>query len=131
MDISNFRAHLIDHQLIQELTQNYEAKNYAAINAKRPEPDSKEYTLDLDVLTEYLQFVAEEAKEQGFEEVKITVKMGQYPTDRIIGPLQKENTKGFQTICFVPKYKKAGGNSYKTEGDIPGMNYVTITPPNP
>ena len=127
----DYRDYLINADTVREMVTNYEKKNYSEINSKRPasKPDSKEYWYPIEVLLEYLQFVKETAEKQGLKEVGIKIKLAQYPEDKIVGPLQKENTKGYQTICLVPTEgaSTAGKPESKT---ISAMNFGTIAPPN-
>ena len=133
-----FEDHLIDLKIVDELVKNYDNKNYKEINSKRPsgKPDSKEYHFSLEILQEYLEFVKKEAAKKGYINVRIAVKMGQYPEKDVIGPLQKPDTKGYQTVCFVPFYDEptiAGKNSEENKAPgsaIPGMNFGDICPPH-
>ncbi len=130
MGNTNFREHLIDIKLVRELIDNYEKKNYVAINSKRAvdRPDSREYIFPFEVLEDYFDFIKEEAKRCRYTNLQIVIKMGQYPDDRIVGPLQKPETKGYQTICFVPQYTETQ-DDVCVDGGLPGLNFGTLQPP--
>lgn len=129
MATSNFRDHLIDEAIINQLTGNYQLKNYVSINAGRlpTKPDSKEFVFDFDVLKDYLDFVKAEAQSKGYSNLKIVIKMGQYPDGAVISPMQKPNTLGYQTVCLVPEYQSSGTGS---GAKISGLNYSGLRPPD-
>ncbi len=129
MPNSNFKDHLIDDKVMKTLVNNFETKNYVSINSKRPssKPDSKQCTFDLDVLADYLDFVRTEAKNNGYSNVKIAIKYGQYPEDAVLSPMQKPNTLGYQTVFLEPVVDSngTGGSGAK----INGLNFGSIAPP--
>lgn len=133
---TDYREHLISAQLVQELVTLYEQKNYAAVNAGRPSatPDSKEFWFPLEVIEDYIAYIKDEASKKGYTNLGIKIKMAQYPEDRIVGPLQKPNTKGYQTVCLVPTADSGtsvpGQSAGKPEAQgISAMNFGTMTPP--
>ncbi len=130
--MGDLNRHLIGTARQEELRNEYLETNYAFINANRPmeEPDSLDYSFDLDVLQDYLNYVKEKAGELGITNIKIKVEMGKYPnnsTDSKLNPAYK----GYQTIYFVA----ADGNSSPYPGEcenisqIEGLNFSSICPP--
>jgi len=131
MGTSNLKDHLVDKTQLDTMVKTYDSKNYAAINANRIKPDSKEYVFPIELVEDYLTFVRDEAKKKGYTNLRISVKMGQYPEQTLLSPIQDPETKGYQTICFTAKYDSGSGvsDSAKNDEGIPGMNFGTICPP--
>ncbi len=138
---TDYREHFISSQLVKELVSIYDRKNYSYINSKRDAstPDAKEFWFPLEVIEEYIAYVKREAKNLGLKELGLKIKLGQYPEDRTIGPLQKANTKGYQTVCLIPTTKtisisaeveedKNTSGNQEIKG-ISAMNFATICPP--
>ena len=137
MGTSNLQDHLIDEALAGELATNYENKNYASINAKRPagKPDAKEFKFSFELLDEYFTFIKSQISKEDYKKLTISIQLGQYPEDRIVGPLQDPDTKGYQTVCLIPVFDGKSETENKPEekgaaAGLPGLNFAGLCPPN-
>lgn len=141
--MSNLDKHLISAESSKVLANHYEQSNYAEINSKRPagQPDSKEYTYELDVLKEYILLIEAEMEKRGVKNKGIRVSMGKYPED-YVSPNFDPRYRGYQTIFFSPVDldrpsadsaipDEIGRDSFGADapGEIPNMNYGHICPP--
>lgn len=132
MGTSNLKDHLVDQTQLEKLVKTYDSKNYSTINARRIKPDSKEYIFPIELVEEYLKFVKSEAQKNGYTNLRICIKMGQYPENEVLSPIQKPDTKGYQTVCFTAVYDEPTDKNEKSavgKDEIPGMNFGTICPP--
>lgn len=137
--MSNLNQHLIDPTLTAPLAEEYVKSNYAEINRKRPaaKPDSRTYSMELEVLQEYLKLISSEMDKRGIKSKGIKVTMGKYP-EKSTDPKLKAEYLGYQMIFFSPidlgtrndKNLEAtqDSNSFVL-GEIPDLNYMNITPP--
>lgn len=123
VDLQN---HLISAAMQQELRQEYETKNYAVINAARAEgmPDSLEYSFNLEILEQYLQYVKTNAANNGIEDVTVKICMAQYPEAHPDSRI-KQNYRGYQTIFLKAVNSETDEDLENTEG----FNFSQITPP--
>lgn len=127
--MGNLQEHLLSAEEEQQLRATYREKNYAIINANRPEnaPDTLECTFDMDLLQDYLDYVKSNPKTQGISKVRITVCFGQYPDSDFSDRLNPDY-KGHQTV-----YLRAddGTNGACTPIDgLAALDYSNICPPN-
>jgi hypothetical protein len=136
----NLEKHLISSKECAVLAENYVKSNYAEINSKRPisKPDSKMYSIDLDVLQEYLQLISDQMEKKGIKNKGVNVTLGKYPEVSKDVKLKPEYL-GYQMIFFSPidlDEAKSENLQAKCESDVcsdlddvPNLNYMNITPP--
>ena len=151
----SYKDKLLDKKQEQILSDMYTKLNYAAINSTRDQktPDSRAYSYDLETLQSYLDFVKREAKEKGYENLGIKIKMGQYPQTGNFDPRLDPAFNGYQTVYLVatgnktaPKTAQIASDSERKENDtakaktskpgeaeeipeIPGMDLSNLSPP--
>ncbi|MDR2206233.1 MAG: hypothetical protein LBE36_08790 [Flavobacteriaceae bacterium] len=130
MSSSNFEDRLISYELMSELVRNFETDNYEKINAGRATnlPDSKEYWYSLEVLEDYINYVKTEAAKKKYTNLGIKIKLAQYPENKLVGKLQSEKTRGYQTVCLVPTTETQGETNREIE-DVSGLNFANMCPP--
>ncbi|WP_126340429.1 hypothetical protein [Kaistella jeonii] len=138
--MSNLEKHLISAEQTKVLAEEYIKSNYAEINKKRPEskPDSKMYSIDLDVLQEYLQLISDEMEKRGVKNKGVKVSLGKY-SEYSKDPKLKPEYLGYQMIFFSPTDLGRGQSENRNAIDemdaasnmdeIPDLNYMNITPP--
>lgn len=138
--MSNLDKHLISAKECSVLAENYEKSNYAEINSKRPtsKPDSKTYSIDLEVLQDYLKMISFEMDMKGIKEKGVKVTLGKYPENSKDVKLKPEYL-GYQMIYFSPvdlgnTQKADKTNTTELDGslnldDLSNLNYMNITPP--
>ena len=128
--MATLREHLITLDQQQELSNEYERKNYAFINANREPgmPDSLEYQYPLQVLEDYITYVKEQANNLGLNNVGIKMKMGQYPEDHVIDVRQNPLYKGYQVVFLTPYSSDSSGRISEIT-EIEGLDLTGIAPP--
>lgn len=136
--MSNLKDHLLTATESKVFAENYELSNYKEINSRRPldSPDSKMYSVDLNILKEYIALIETEMDKKGIKDKGIKVTMGKYPKKSDDVKIRPEYL-GYQTIFFsavdLGKTEIKSSNMAATIGDdneeIPDMNYMNITPP--
>ncbi|MBF8456323.1 hypothetical protein IV494_03930 [Kaistella sp. G5-32] len=138
--MSNLEKHLISAQQSSILAEEYAKTNYVEINSRRPasKPDSKMYSIDLDVLQEYLKLISGEMDKRGIKNKGVQVCLGKYPED-LKDPKLNPEYLGYQMIFFSPTDLNRGQSDNRNViiemdasanlDDIPDLNYMNITPP--
>ncbi|MEC5156455.1 hypothetical protein [Chryseobacterium sp. MP_3.2] len=136
--MSNLKDHLLTAAESKVFAEYYELSNYKEINSRRPvdSPDSKTYSIDLNILKEYIALIETEMHKKGIINKGIKVTMGKYPQKSDDVKIRPEYL-GYQTIFFSAI--DLGNIEMKTNNitslleddaeDIPDMNYMNITPP--
>lgn len=136
MGTSNLKEHLITEKLAEELAKNYEKTNYSSINARRPaeKPDAKEFKFSFEVLDAYFTLLKSQISKDEYKKLTISIQLGQYPEDRVVGPLQDPRTKGYQTVCLMPVFDESSLENKTTDtsaaAPLPGLNFAGLCPPN-
>lgn len=126
LETSSMDRHFINSSLQQQLHEEYKAKNYAVINASREagKPDSLEYTFNIEVLEQFLQYLKSQAQDQGVSNINVTICMAQYPEvspdDRI-----KPAYNGYQSVFL----KGVDADSHSDLANTNGLNFSNIIPP--
>ena len=139
-NMSNLEKHLISAKECKILAEDYVKNNYSEINTKRPDskPDSKEYSMDLEVLQDYLQMIKEEMDKRGIKSKGVKVTLGKYPENSKDDRLKPEYL-GYQTIFFSPvdlggkeNANRIANLDLEAKGnldEISNLNFMNITPP--
>ena len=136
--MSNLKDHLLTSTESNVFAEHYDLSNYKEINSRRPvdAPDSKTYSVDLNILKEYIALIETEMDKKGIRNKGIKVTMGKYPQKSDDVKIRPEYL-GYQTIFFsavdlgnteMKTNNNAASLKDETE-DIPDMNYMNITPP--
>lgn len=138
--MSNLDQHLMNSGESTRLADGYVTTNYAEINKNRPDakPDSKMYTIELDVLEDYLKLIRAEMENRGVKNKGVRITLGKYP-EKSDDPKLKPEYQGYQMVFLSP----VDMNQNKTENkdssaavsnkgnleEIPNLNYMGICPP--
>ena len=139
--MSNLQKHLMSSRESKKLVENYDNSNYQEINRGRPtdKPDSKSYSIDLEVLQEYLKMISAEMDKIGVSKKGVRINLGKYPSKSEDSRLDPDY-QGYQMVFISPADldQKAHKNMVSTDEqsasrgleDIPNLNYMNISPPN-
>lgn len=139
--MSNLEKHLIGSQECELLAKAYEKTNYAEINKTRQagKPDSLMYTIELEVLQDYLKLISSEMEKNGIKNKGVKVSLGKYP-EKSTDPKMNPKHLGYQMIFFSPTDLDEKSNTkmnvevphenVNNMADIPNLNYMNLTPPH-
>lgn len=138
--MSNLEKHLIKPSECEKLVTDYDETIYREINRGRPssKPQSKTFTIDLDVLQDYLKMISAEMDGLGIKKKGVKINLGRYP-DQTKDPRLDPDFLGYQMVFISPADL---GNSTGSEvvetndegtnrgvSDISNLNYMNISPP--
>lgn len=138
--MSNLEKHLMSPEQSILLAEEYDQTNYAKINSGRlpTKPDSKMYSIDLEVLQDYLKLIDDEMEKRGIKNKGVKVTLGKYPA-KSKDPKVNPDFLGYQMIFFSAadlsrSQDDTGSNiaeipNAPKSDDIPDLNYMNITPP--
>lgn len=135
-NMSNLEKHLMSPDQSIILAEEYLRTNYVEINSRRPasKPDSKTYSIDLEVLKEYLKLIDEEMEKRGITNKGVRVTLGKYP-ENLKDPKLNPEYLGYQMIFFSPtdldenQNKSINKEASPKSDEIPDLNYMNVTPP--
>lgn len=138
--MSKLEKHLISSRACVPLADDYDRTIYAEINKNRPaaKPESKHYTIELEVLQDYLKMVSDEMDKKGIINKGIRFNLGKYP-EKSDDPRLDPDFLGYQMV-FVSPVELQNMSKLTTESqpddsqskscdDLPNLNYMNISPP--
>lgn len=138
--MSKLEKHLISSRECSKLVKNYDETIYQEINRRRPpnKPESKIYTLELEVLQDYLKMISAEMDKMGIEKKGVRINLGKYP-DTSSDPRLDPDFVGYQMVFISPadldhkSQTKLDSSSENSQNrgveDISNLNYMNISPP--
>lgn len=138
--MSKLEKHLISSRECSKLVKNYDETIYREINRSRPpsQPESKIYTLELEVLQDYLKMISEEMDKLGIKNKGVKINLGKYP-DSSSDPKLDPDFLGYQMVFISPADldqksqtmldATSQGNLNRGVEDISNLNYMNISPP--
>lgn len=138
--MNDLEKHLMTSKESKILAEAYDKTNYAEINKNRPpgKPDSNMYTIELNILKDYLKLIDEEMEKCGIKNKGVRVTLGKYP-ENSQDPKLNPKYLGYQTIFFSAvdldenneenKSTESEKQCLGAPDDIPNMNYMHVTPP--
>ena len=139
--MSNLEKHLMTAQQGKVLADEYAKSIYAEINKGRPanKPDSKIYSLELDVLEDYLKYIRAEMEKRGIAEKGVQITLGKY-ADVSKDPKLNPEYYGYQMVFIGPidlSQRNCEDNNQTDElcsdanlDDVPNLNYMHLSPPH-
>lgn len=134
----SYMKKLITHEDAQVLFDEYTKTNNRVLTESRNgQPDSRWYSLTIEEMEGYIQYVKEQAKEKNIKNVGIKIYMGKYPVNHPANKMAKPEFAGYQTIFLMPTMKKEatdarrGGSTGEDEKieSIQPMNMMNLSPP--
>lgn len=138
--MSNLEKHLINSTECEKLVKDFDETIYREINRGRPvsKPQSKSFTIELEVLQDYLKMISAEMDHQGIEKKGVRINLGKYP-DNLKDPHLDPDFLGYQMVFISPedlgasdgsdRVKVAENSKTKGVAEIPNLNYMNISPP--
>ena len=139
--MSKLENHLINSKECEKLVSEYDQSNYKEINRHRSpqKPDSKTYSIDLEILQDYLKLISSEMEKKGIQKKGVQISLGKYP-EKSSDPKLNPEYLGYQTVFISPvdlnlSATKSKGSSHEETEDtslagIPNLNYMNLCPPN-
>lgn len=139
--MSKLENHLINSKECEKLVSEYDQSNYKEINRHRSpqKPDSKTYSIDLEVLQDYLKLISSEMEKKGIKKKGVLISLGKYP-EKSSDPKLNPEYLGYQTVFISPVDLNGSANESKESPDeetedtslaaLPNLNYMNLCPPN-
>lgn len=139
--MSKLENHLINSKECEKLVSEYDQSNYKEINRHRSpqKPDSKTYSIDLEVLQDYLKLISSEMEKKGIKKKGVLISLGKYP-EKSSDPKLNPEYLGYQTVFISPvdlnvRTNKSEGSTLEEAEDtslaeLPNLNYMNLCPPN-
>lgn len=139
--MSKLENHLINSKECEKLVSEYDQSNYKEINRHRSpqKPDSKTYSIDLEVLQDYLKLISSEMEKKGIQKKGVQISLGKYP-EKSSDPKLNPEYLGYQTVFISPVDLNGSANKSKEStheeaedkslAALPNLNYMNLCPPN-
>ena len=139
--MSKLENHLINSKECEKLVSEYDQSNYKEINRHRSpqKPDSKTYSIDLEILQDYLKLISSEMEKKGIQKKGVQISLGKYP-EKSSDPKLNPEYLGYQTVFISPvdlngSASKSKESAHEEAEDtslaaLPNLNYMNLCPPN-
>ena len=139
--MSKLENHLINSKECEKLVSEYDQSNYKEINRHRSpqKPDSKTYSIDLEILQDYLKLISSEMEKKGIQKKGVQISLGKYP-EKSSDPKLNPEYLGYQTVFISPvdlngSASKSKESTHEEAEDtslaaLPNLNYMNLSPPN-